>query len=179
MSTTNNYEDVPDEFRVDIPLTIRHRINGVCLDVHHCTIANGLLETGTQHGILTLERRGVSRRYVSMTLDPDVHPWALPGQEYRARLTNASAEVAKELDDYFDRPQEHKRLKRLLREMANQVPDGIDTLWRTITLVAPCPSDHKGYRSGSSGRTRGRSHSPVSGAPARRYKAEPMTVKTA
>jgi hypothetical protein len=176
MNGTSDYLDVPENFKLEIPVTFRNRIEGVCLDQWHCTIANAVCTIGARLGILALGRRGISRTMVSLILDPAVWSWAKPGQEYRARLTDHSATVAVELDDWWNREAEHRRHKAVLRKMAKKTPDGLDTVWDTIIIVAPAPSQKKGYRAGYSGNPGHGPRPPVGGAPARRYNGAPVPV---
>lgn len=164
-----SFLDVPNGTRITLPLIYEDRINAEPLDEHHCTIANAIVRCGRRYGILSLDRRGVSRTMVQITLDPKKHKWAVAGQTYRARLTDASAAMTVELDSWYDRPQEHAALKRKLKREAAKLPKGERTLWDQATIVAPMPSQRKGYRKGSTAGTRNGPRPPVTGAPPRRY----------
>jgi hypothetical protein len=164
----NDFLDVPRKFRLDLPITFRDRIDGECWDQHHCTIANAIVRRGATVGITYLERSGVSRTLVRLQLDPAVHRFAKAGQEYRAYLTPSSQAVAAELDDWYGHDVEHKRFKRSLARQASALPEGLDAVWLTITLVAPPRSRAKGYRAGGSGKSSSRT-SPMPGVPNRRY----------
>ena len=145
---TNNYIDVPDDFRLAVPITFADQIDAQCLDPHHCTIANALTRLAAILGILSLGPRGVSRRYVGMLLDPAVHTWAVEGQWYRARLTDDSAELTVWLDSMAGSPNALQSQRRTLKKQSGQLPEGENTVWTTIELVSPYPSEKKGYRSG-------------------------------
>jgi hypothetical protein len=174
---TNDFEDVPDDFRVELPLIYRDRIGAVCLDQQHCTIANAIVERGNMVGITFLGGRGVSKKMVSLYLDPKIFPWADPNQEYRARLTTASAEVAKDLDDYATRPKAHERAKRQLEKLATASPNGLDTVWETIIIVAPYESQKKFYKRGKSGPRSGSGSIKARGLVRRYNGAAPIATK--
>ena len=149
---TNDYEDVPDWFVLYLIVRFRHRINGICRDVHFCTLANALTEDAARLGILELGRRGCSKRYVAMLLDPKIHPWAKEGQWYRARFDDKGAEIAAELDAYASSPTSDQQFKNSLKDIAAKSPDGDDTVYATVKITAPPPSARKGYRAKATGR---------------------------
>jgi hypothetical protein len=144
---TNEYVDIPDGVKISFHYTYRNRIEAICLDVHHCTVANGMTATASTNGIVELGRRGVSKSYVCMRLDPKIHPWADPDVWYRGQLTSASANLVAELDGNAQSPTAEKGMKRGLKKIALQLPDKLDSVLGTVTIVAPYQK--KGYRSGA------------------------------
>lgn len=145
---TNDFEDLPPGTVIKVSIRFKDRINGQCRDVHHCTIANAI--TSQDVGIVALGRRGVSRRYVGMYLDKRNFPWAKEGQVYRGRLTDPSAELAVELDGLTMSPRMQAATKRTLKRLADASKAagglGEEAEFAVVEIVAPYPSEQKGYR---------------------------------
>ena len=175
---TNDFEDLPEGVVIYIPLVLQDRICAVCGDVHHCTIANAI--TRQNVGIIALGRRGVSRRFVGMYLDRRVFPWAEVGKVYRGRLTDRSAQIAIELDELGKSPRSQESMRRTLRKLAATAVDGEMTVFDVIEIVAPYPSEKKGYRSGAKthGRTGAGTKAP-SAIPRREWKRDIKQVPAA
>jgi hypothetical protein len=169
----SDFLDLPAGIVISIPLTYKDRIEAVCLDEHHCTIANAIYRTGRRLGIVTLGRHGASRTMVRMILDPKVFPWAVQGQEYRGRFSEASAAVAAELDEWYDKPVQHQAFKDSLAAQGTPRRP-----WGIITITAPKASQAKGYRTGSAGtQPFGSPPKPaVPGVPPRRYNGFPRRL---
>jgi hypothetical protein len=144
---TNDYDDLPEGRRIDAEVTYKNRIDAVCMDTQHCTIANALHDTAATTGITELGRRGVSKSSVSMRLDPAVHPWADPDRWYRGQLTAKSASLVAELDSEAGTPTAQQQTKAALRRMCKTFPDGVRTVWTVITIVSP--TRKKGWRAGA------------------------------
>lgn len=161
---TNDYDDLPEGTKIVIPVTFRDRITAVCLDPHHCTIANAISHC-PQSGILDLGRRGVSRKFVAMLLDPKVHPWATAGRWYRGYLPRGSSKLTVELDLLAQSPTMQKQMSSSLKEMSAALPLGQQSVWAEIVITSPPPSAKKGYRSKSTvrGRTGSGRTKPASG----------------
>lgn len=145
---TNDYEDLPDDVRIDIRVSFRNRIQAVCLDVHHCTIANALFDDAASAGIIELGRRGVSKSFVAMRLDPKKYLWADPDVWYRGVLDRKSADIVTELDALTHTPAVQKAQARALKSTCKNIPGGQDATWAIVTITAPPPSKKKGYRAG-------------------------------
>jgi hypothetical protein len=171
----NDFEDVPAGFRLNIPLTYQDRVDAICYDQHHCTIANGIVRLGWKLGITALGHRGASKTMVQFYADPRVFKWAKPRQLYRARLSDRSAYIVDELDGYLNRDAEHAAYKRGLRRAAKKLPEGMDAIWDQVTILDLPPSLAKDYRKGFVGKNPG-PRSPVSGAANRRYNGYPLPV---
>jgi len=167
---TNDYEDLPDGVVIDIIVTYQDRINAECMNPHHCTIANAISRQADTVGIFDLGRRGVSRRFVAMLLDPNVYSWAKAGQWYRGRLTDTSAELTIELDQLALSPNMQAETRRSLQKAVKGLPLGDLTEWTVVTITAPFPSEKKGYRQGANIRGRsGQGTKPVQGIPRRQW----------
>jgi len=178
----NDFEDVEPDFHLEIPITAENRLQAVCMDQHHCTIANAIHDFGAAVGIVELARRGVSKTMVSVRLDPKIHKGYRADRTYRARLTRHSAEVVAELDAYYGKDKEHKRFKDYLRKIVGTHPDGTAVAYETITLVAPKPSQRKGYKRGKSGTNKRQPRTDIksrSGLPHRQYNGAPRPTKVA
>lgn len=172
---TNDYVDLPQGIKISFDYTIKNRINAVCEDVHHCTIANAMASTASSTGITELGRRGVSKSYVCMRLDSKVHLWADPDTWYRGQLTPSSADVVAELDDKSQSPTQEAGMKRGLKAQALKLPDGLDSVLGTVTIVAPYRK--KGYRAGAEVRGRTGSGTKAGGSIKRRaWKPESKTL---
>lgn len=145
---TNDFEDLPAGTSIKVSIRFKDRIHGVCRDVHNCTIANAI--TSQDVGIVALGRRGVSRTFVGMYLDKRTFPWAVEGQVYRGRLTPASAELAVELDGLTQSPRMQAATKRTLQRLADASKAagglGDEAEFAVVEIVAPYPSEQKGYR---------------------------------
>jgi hypothetical protein len=175
---TNDYIDLPDGIVLTCPICYGDRIHALCLDPHHCTLANALARNADSLGILRLGRRGVSRRYVSLLLDTNVHKWADSGRWYRGKLNSASADLTVELDMLAASPQMQRSTRKALQRQVAGLPDGELTVWETLVITAPSPSERKGYRQGIEERGhRGSGDSKSSHAiPRRHWVATPVTV---
>jgi hypothetical protein len=145
---SNDFLDLPDGVTIEIPLSWKDRIEAVCGDVHHCTLANSITRQAPILGILEMGPRGVSKRFVSLLLDPKVYPWAEPGRWYRGVLPGTAANFVAELDLLTATPTIQAQTKRALRQQARALPEGEETIWMIITVVPPPPSQKKGYRAG-------------------------------
>lgn len=174
---TNDYLDLPDGVEIRVPITFKDRIEAVCGDVHHCTIANAI--TRQNVGIISLGRRGVSRSFVGMQLDRRVFPWAEPGRIYRGRLNARSADLVVELDDQGKHPRTQASTRRTLIKQAAQMPNGELTQWDEVIIVPPHPSERKGYRSSKPSGKTGRGTKRQSGIPRRTYKPDNHPVHAA
>ena len=144
---TNDYLDIPDNVIFDVPITYKDRIDAECMNPLHCTVANALAANSKTLGIKFLARRGVSRRFVGMILDPKVHPWAKKDKVYRGKLTSRAADLTMELDLLDKSPRMQAAMRRSLKREAAKLPEGVRTVWETIQVVSPAPSERKGYRS--------------------------------
>jgi len=151
---TQDFIDLPDKARIEVPLTFGDRVTAEACDTFNCTVANALGRTG----IIWLAHRGASRYWVEMRLDPKVYKWAKkdpqnPAQSvvYRGYLNDHSVTVTAELDSWKDKRTLHARFKRNLKRMAMALPQGLDTPYDVIVIKSAPPSQKKGYRQGSRG----------------------------
>lgn len=174
---SNDYEDLPPGTVIRIPLVLKDRIDAKCMDVHHCTIANAI--TRQNVGIISLGRRGVSRRFVGMFLDQRIFPWAVPGQLYRGRLTDKSAELTIELDELGKTPRSEKATRNTLRKLAVAASDGEMTEFDVVEIIAPYPSEKKGWRAGPNAHGHTGTGTRIAAAPRREWKPTTKPIPAA
>jgi hypothetical protein len=174
---TNEFLDLPEGKTVEISITWGDRIRAVCQDVHHCTIANAISRQAKVLGVMEMGPRGVSKRYVSMLLDPAIHPWAEEGRWYRGMLGSAAANIVAELDINAATPTIEKQNVRGWKQQVKTMPEGEDTVWMIITVMPP--TQKKGYRSGENrrGKTGPGNSKRSTGYTRRRYKPDPKVLQ--
>lgn len=147
---TNNYTDLPDGVEIELRVTLGDRVTAECGNVHHCTLANCMCRDRSS-GVVALGLRGVSRRMVSMRLDPEVHEWADPERVYRGRLDGLGEGLTLELDQGKSCSTTDKMIRRALKAQAAALPDGLDTVFAVVRILPPLPSMRKNYRARETG----------------------------